>query len=147
MDKWLEVTVETTDAELDDLAAKLTMNGAEGLVLEDEADFKQFLEQNRQYWDYVDDALLERMRGVARIKFYVPDTDPGSEEMAAALRGIGDIRAAAEEIKLRSRQYAKRQLSWFRRSRAAKWLLWGREPDFAAACRTSTEYLEEYGLV
>lgn len=90
MDKWLEVTVETTDAELDDLAAKLTMNGAEGLVLEDEADFKQFLEQNRQYWDYVDDALLERMRGVARIKFYVPDTDQGREEMAAALAGISN---------------------------------------------------------
>lgn len=90
MDKWLEVTVETTDAELDDLAARLTMNGAEGLVLEDEADFKQFLEQNRQYWDYVDDALLERMRGVARIKFYVPDTDEGREEMAAALAGLSN---------------------------------------------------------
>jgi len=90
MDKWLEVTVETTDAELDELAAKLTMNGAEGLVLEGEADFKEFLERNRQYWDYVDDALLERMRGVARVKFYVPDTDEGREQMAAALAGISN---------------------------------------------------------
>ena len=61
MNDWLEVTVETTDAQMDDLAARLTMNGAEGLVLENESDFKTFLEQNRQYWDYVDDALLERM--------------------------------------------------------------------------------------
>ena len=30
---------------------------------EDEEDFKSFLEQNRQYWDYVDDQLLERMKG------------------------------------------------------------------------------------
>ena len=88
MNDWLEVTVETTDGEMDDLAGMLTMNGAEGLVLENEADFKNFLEQNRQYWDYVDDALLERMRGVARVKFYVTDDDAGRAQMAQALAGI-----------------------------------------------------------
>jgi ribosomal protein L11 methyltransferase len=88
MNDWLEVTVETTDAEMETLAARLTMNGAEGLVLENETDFKTFLEQNRQYWDYVDDALLERMKGVARIKFYVTDNEAGRKQMAQALRGI-----------------------------------------------------------
>jgi ribosomal protein L11 methyltransferase len=88
VDQWLEVTVETTDAEMEALCARLTMNGAEGLVLENETDFKTFLEQNRQYWDYVDDALLERMRGVARIKFYVTDDDGGRAQMAQALTGI-----------------------------------------------------------
>ena len=71
----------------------------------------------------------------------------GYKEMAAALLSGGDVRAAAEEIQLRSRQYAKRQLTWFRRNRAARWLLWGREPDFEAALQTSTEYMEEFGLV
>ena len=71
----------------------------------------------------------------------------GYKEMAAALLSGGDVRAAAEEIQLRSRQYAKRQLTWFKRNKAARWLLWGREPDFAAAIQTSTEYMEEFGLV
>ena len=71
----------------------------------------------------------------------------GYKEMAAALLPGGDVRAAAEEIQLRSRQYAKRQLTWFKRNKAARWLLWGREPDFAAALQTSTEYMEEFGLV
>lgn len=88
MNDWLEVTVETTDGEMEALAALLTMNGAEGLVLENETDFKTFLEQNRQYWDYVDDALLERMKGVARIKFYVTDDETGRLQLARALRGI-----------------------------------------------------------
>lgn len=88
MNDWLEVTVETTDGEMETLAALLTMNGAEGLVLENETDFKTFLEQNRQYWDYVDDALLERMKGVARIKFYVTDDEAGRLQLARALRGI-----------------------------------------------------------
>ena len=71
----------------------------------------------------------------------------GYKEMAAALLSGGDVRAAAEEIQLRSRQYAKRQLTWFKRNKAARWLLWGREPDFAADLQTSTEYMEEFGLV
>ena len=71
----------------------------------------------------------------------------GYKERAAALLSGGDVRAAAEEIQLRSRQYAKRQLTWFKRNKAARWLLWGREPDFEAALQTSTEYMEEFGLV
>ncbi|MGI5962302.1 MAG: tRNA (adenosine(37)-N6)-dimethylallyltransferase MiaA [Lawsonibacter sp.] len=71
----------------------------------------------------------------------------GYKEMAVALEGDGDTEAAAQEIKLRSRQYAKRQLTWFRRNGQAKWLFWEEEPDFAQACRDSTEYLEEFGIV
>ena len=70
----------------------------------------------------------------------------GYKEMVAALRGDGDVNAAAEEIKLRSRQYAKRQLTWFRRNQAAKWLLWGTDPDFEKARQASTDYLKEFGL-
>ena len=70
----------------------------------------------------------------------------GYKEMAAALRGDGDVRAAAEEIKLRSRQYAKRQITWFRRNRGAKWLLWGEKPDFERTCQASTEYVAEFGI-
>lgn len=85
---WLEVTLQTTGAELENLAARLTANGITGLVIEDEEDFRNFLEQNRQYWDYVDDALLARMRGAARIKFYVTDDDAGRAQMAAWLDGV-----------------------------------------------------------
>jgi tRNA dimethylallyltransferase len=70
----------------------------------------------------------------------------GYKEMAAALLGGGDVGAAAEEIKLRSRQYAKRQLTWFRRKEGAKWIFWGPSPDFEKARRLSTQYMEEFGL-
>ena len=70
----------------------------------------------------------------------------GYKEMAAALRSNGDVFAAAEEIKLRSRQYAKRQLTWFGRNREANWHFWGACPDFDGALRYSTEKLEENGI-
>ena len=86
--KWLALHIDTSPAGLEPAADMLSTLGIEGLVIEDEGDFRRFLEQNRQYWDYVDDALLERMAGVARVKFYVPDDEAGREQMAAALKGI-----------------------------------------------------------
>ena len=71
----------------------------------------------------------------------------GYKEMVSALRGEGTVEEAAEEIKLRSRQYAKRQLTWFKRNQGAKWLLWGETPDFEQACHASTKYMEEFGIV
>ena len=70
----------------------------------------------------------------------------GYKEMAAALRSGGDVAQAAEEIKLRSRQYAKRQLTWFRRNKAARSICWDGPPDLSSACQTSTVFLEEAGI-
>ena len=93
--KWLEVTLDTTREELDGLCARLTANGVTGFAIEDEEDFKSFLEQNHQYWDYVDDELLERMKGVCRVKFYVTDDADGKKQLAAWTAGIDQPYTAA----------------------------------------------------
>ena len=93
--KWLEIAVDTTAAELDNLAARLTMNGVTGLVLEDEQDFKDFMERNRQYWDYVDEELLESMKGVCRVKFYVTDDEDGKAQLKKWMEGISAPYTAA----------------------------------------------------
>lgn len=108
---WLEVTVETTGAEVENLAARLTMNGAAGLVIEDEADFQQFLEQNHQYWDYVDEALLERMKGAARVKFYVTDDADGQKQLAAWMAGID---APYTTVKLKENDWATSWQKYYR---------------------------------
>ena len=70
----------------------------------------------------------------------------GYKELAAAIRTGGDARVASEEVKLRSRQYAKRQRTWFRRNPQAKWLIWESVPNFADVLQRSTAYLEEFGI-
>lgn len=70
----------------------------------------------------------------------------GYKELAPAVLSGGDLSAAAEEIKLRSRQYAKRQLTWFRRDPAAHWIELDDPPDFSAVLRDSTEYLRGMGI-
>jgi len=50
------------------------------------------------------------------------------------------------EVKLRSRQYAKRQLTWLRRNPAIHWILWDTSPDFSAGLQKATEILAAQGL-
>ena len=53
---------------------------------------------------------------------------------------------AIEEVKLRSRQYAKRQLTWLRRNPEIFWVRWQRQPNFPEGLQKATEYLHSRGL-
>ena len=70
----------------------------------------------------------------------------GYKEIAAAILEGRPVSEGAEEVKLRSRQYAKRQLTWFRRNRDAHWYLWEKIPDFSAAAAFSTKLVMDSGL-
>ncbi|MCI9171345.1 MAG: tRNA (adenosine(37)-N6)-dimethylallyltransferase MiaA [Lawsonibacter sp.] len=70
----------------------------------------------------------------------------GYKEMIPVVLGEAAAADAAAQIKLRSRQYAKRQRTWFRRDQEAKRLLWGPVPNFADVLQRSTAYLEEFGI-
>ena len=85
---WLEIILDAKAEELDGICARLIANGVPGLVTEEEGEFQAFLEENRQYWDYVDDTLLEQMKGVSRVKFYVTDDADGQKQLAQYLAGL-----------------------------------------------------------
>ena len=70
----------------------------------------------------------------------------GYKEFVTAITQDGDLVAAAEDVKLRSRQYAKRQLTWFKRNPTTHWILWDSLPNFGSALQNSTAYLEEFGI-
>ena len=69
-----------------------------------------------------------------------------SQELVRALDAGGDLAPAVEEIKRRSRQYAKRQLTWFRRKEDTEWILLDKMQDFSSVVQISTDYLREKGL-
>jgi tRNA dimethylallyltransferase len=70
----------------------------------------------------------------------------GYKEMAGAVSSGGDLTAALEEVKLRSRQYAKRQLTWFKRDKSTQWYKHGSQPDLAALQQFAAEKLAEAGI-
>ncbi len=82
---WLEYTINTTSERIDDLAAALTARGFSDLVIEDQAEFEAFLEENRACWDYIDESLEKQLQGVSRIKLYLEDADQDGRARLEAL--------------------------------------------------------------
>ena len=72
---WLEMTLNTAPGSVEALAANLTALGFEDLCIEDQQEFETFLEENREYWDYIDESLEKQLQGLSRIKLYLEDTD------------------------------------------------------------------------
>lgn len=70
----------------------------------------------------------------------------GYKEFTQALSGEMTWQEAAEVVKLRSRQYAKRQLTWFGRNPSTLWVRWDDPLEFERGRRASTEYMEEFGI-
>ncbi len=75
---WLEITVQTSAQTIEDTAAMLTAAGFQELVMEDQAQFEDFLEQNKTYWDYIDEDLQQQLQGLSHIKLYLEEQDADS---------------------------------------------------------------------
>lgn len=69
----------------------------------------------------------------------------GYKELAAALRGEITMEDAAAQIKLGSRRYAKRQLTWFRRNDAVFWIDRTKNADFSAVLSLARQHLTAFG--
>ena len=72
---WLEIIVNTAADTVDTVAAQLTARGFSDLVIEDQEEFETFLEENRAYWDYIDEDFQQKLEGLSRVKLYLEDTD------------------------------------------------------------------------
>ncbi len=80
---WIRVSIYTTAEGIEPVSGRLYQLGITGLEIEDEADFKDFLENNRQYWDYVDEDLIKEKSGETKIKAYISDDAAGHELLTA----------------------------------------------------------------
>jgi ribosomal protein L11 methyltransferase len=85
--RWLEVSVEAGSLGTDRLCGFLEDQGVAGLVVEDERDLEEFIRNDTQYWDYIDEDFLASRRGLCRVKFYLPEDEDGKAELLR-LRGV-----------------------------------------------------------
>ncbi|MDR3728609.1 MAG: tRNA (adenosine(37)-N6)-dimethylallyltransferase MiaA [Oscillospiraceae bacterium] len=118
-----------------------------GLAFRDREDMKALID--RRVDKMVEEGLLEEVQALLRRG--LPRTATalqaiGYKEFLGVLDGTVTQDQAIEEVKLRSRQYAKRQLTWLRRDKEIHWIYWEKERDFDRALRLSTEILRAHGL-
>ncbi len=118
-----------------------------GLTFRDRADL--YARIDRRVDTMVERGLLREVE--ALLQTGLPETATalqaiGYRQFLSVYRGDTPVSEAVAEVKLRSRQYAKRQLTWLRRKDDIHWLLWEKDPDFPAGLQNATEYLLAQGL-
>ena len=87
---WLEITIPTTAQSINSVTTALTAGGFSDLLIEDQAEFETFLDENREYWDYIDETLQQKLDGLSNIKLYLEDSDAaGMDKLTVLLRKLG----------------------------------------------------------
>ena len=100
---WLEITVNTAPETIDKVCTALTGAGFDDLLIEDQQEFETFLDQNKAYWDYIDEELQEKLAGLSRIKLYLEDHQ--TQELAA-------LQALVEKLGLTCKVEAMPETDW-----------------------------------
>ena len=100
---WLEITIDTTSEKINHTVTNLTARGFADLVIEDQEEFESFLDENRAYWDYIDEELQKKLQGLSHIKLYLEDTDSA---------GRKKLEAAVEELKLSMKIRPLAETNW-----------------------------------
>ncbi len=94
---WLELKLDTSPAGIEPVTELLEDHGVTGVIIDDEGDFKDFLENNRQYWDYVDENLYKEKHGLCRVTFYLSNDPAGYNTLAQVRIAMAALKAAHPE--------------------------------------------------
>ena len=148
LEVWLETgkTISAHNAETKDLPPRYDAVWI-GLRFADRQDMKDLID--RRVDRMAEEGLVEEVRGLLESGLPRDATALqaiGYKEFLGVLEGTATEAEALAEVKLRSRQYAKRQLTWLRRNPAIHWIEWEKERDFARALQVSTEILTAEGV-
>ena len=118
-----------------------------GLAFRDRADMRARID--RRVDDMVAQGLLQEVETLLQSGLPHDATALqaiGYKQFLAVAEGRATVDEAIAEVKLRSRQYAKRQLTWLRRDEDIHWILWEKTPDFPAGLQNATEFLLSAGV-
>ena len=79
---WIKLSISTTTEGIEAVCAVLMEQGVLGVEIDDSTDFHNFLENNRDKWDYVDEDLLKAHESGSFVSFYVTDDTEGKETVS-----------------------------------------------------------------
>ena len=91
---WTEVKIYTATAGIDPLTGSMLDLGLQGFMIEDAQDFDEFLHDTTPHWDYVDQAVMEKMKDCETcVTIYVADNPQGMEELMQVRQILARLKA------------------------------------------------------
>ncbi len=97
--EYKEIIINLPENLIEEVSAILTASDLGGFVIEDPREFKNFVERETAYWDYIENSLVEEKEKSSRIKFYTAKNEQGEEQ---SKRIIALIEKYADSIKFSS---------------------------------------------
>lgn len=95
---WIKVKIITTSEGLEPVSNALDDLGISGIEISDKDDFKEFLENNRKYWDYVDEELEKLKTADTVVTLYLSDDEEGEEMLSNIKASLNELKDVAENV-------------------------------------------------
>ena len=97
--QWIESNIYTTTEGIEPLCGRLYAVGLNGVQITDAADFNDFIENETQYWDYIDESLESLKTCETCVTVYLTD-DTDGRELLSHIRGtVAELKALDDEGK------------------------------------------------
>lgn len=93
---WIKTRIYTTTEGIDPLCGRLYAAGINGVQIEDSVDFNEFIENEHQYWDYIDESLDHLRDCETSVTVYVTDDMAGSEQLALIRESVNAMKSIDE---------------------------------------------------
>ncbi len=93
MDSFIQIDIYTSSQAIDGITGALAEYGITGFIIQDSADFENFLADKNANWDYVDDELMGLKTVEPHITLYVHENAQGAETLAAIRGLVGGYKA------------------------------------------------------
>lgn len=93
MDSFIQIDIYTSSQAIDGITGALAEYGITGFMIQDSADFEDFLADKNANWDYVDDELMGLKTVEPHITLYVHENAQGAETLAAIRGLVGGYKA------------------------------------------------------
>lgn len=90
---WIKLSISTTTEGIETVCAVLMEQGILGVEIDDSTDFHNFLENNRDKWDYVDEDLLRAHESGSYVSFYITDDADGRESLTSVKSALATLKS------------------------------------------------------
>ncbi len=109
---WIQLKIITTTNGIDPISGVLYDMGITGIEISDKDDFKEFLENNRKYWDYVDEELEKLKTADSAITLYFGDDEEGKAQLDEAKTRLDELSKSTDEFWLSLETKEVRDEDW-----------------------------------
>lgn len=90
--EWIRTDIYTTTEGIEPVSAVLLDTGITGIQVFDDNEVDKFITEASQYWDYVDEELLNRKKEPVMVTVYVSANPYGREQLAAVQQAIDRLK-------------------------------------------------------